>query len=446
MMKFLLNGVIAKVAALIFTGSFALLAASMSREINVYDEGLILVGATRVAQGEVLHRDFYAIYGPAQFYILAGLFKVFGVSILVERVWDTIVRAMIVTIAFLIVQRGGERREGFFAAGLVLIWMCCFGYHAYTVFPSLLFALLSALCLLPVFEDRRSPLLLFSSGLCIGITVLFRYDVGFYTFAALTLVIASHVLSRPLPLGVRVADLLRVLLPAYFGLGIVCIPVAAAYAASGALQDFLFDVLYFQAQTQRRMRAMPFPNLDTLLQAPTQVGVFLPFFVWLSALSTVLFCRRSPGNPEAIAARHWIMLLLGLLSTLFYLKGVNRPALIQLALSIVPALMLSAMLLPYLRQNAGHRIARPAMIAAWAGLVIVLLPTLVATMQDESMIVQNAIWSMQRSTWSTAAADTPADLASCRPVSGLLRVACSKSIKRERMPFGMLKLIPGRTM
>ncbi len=100
----------------------------------------------RVAQGEVLHRDFYANYGPAQFYILAGLFKVFGFSILVDRVWDTIVRAMIVTVAFLIVQRGGARREGFAAAGLVLVWLCFLGYYAYPVFPALLFALLAALC------------------------------------------------------------------------------------------------------------------------------------------------------------------------------------------------------------------------------------------------------------------------------------------------------------
>ena len=175
----------------------------------------------RVAQGAVLHRDFYANYGPAQFYILAGLFKLFGVSVLMERVWDTIVRAMIVAVAFLIVQRAMSRQEGFLAAGLVLIWMCFLGYYAYPVFPALLFALLSALCLLPLFEDRRSRPLLFSSGLCIGVSVLFRYDVGFYAFAALTLVSAGYVLSRPLPLGTRLADLLRVLLPAYLGLGIL---------------------------------------------------------------------------------------------------------------------------------------------------------------------------------------------------------------------------------
>lgn len=424
MMKFFLNGAITKVAAPLFTGSFVLLAAAMRRDINVYDEGLILVHATRVAQGAVLHRDFYANYGPAQFYILAGLFKLFGASVLVERVWDTIVRAMIVAIAFLIVQRATSRHGGFLAAGLVLIWMCFLGYYAYPVFPALLFALLGTLCLLPLFGDCRSQPLLFSSGLCIGVSVLFRYDVGFYTFAALTLVSAGYVLSRPLPLGTRLADLLRVLLPAYFGLGILCIPVAAAYAANGILQDFLFDVVYFQAQFYARMRTLPFPDLDMLLGAPVLIGIYLPLFVWVSALFAAVFCRRSSSVPEATAARPWIMLLLGLLSALFYIKGLVRVALIQMGLSIVPALMLSAMLLPYLRQHGGHRIARLGVIAVWSGLIIVALPTFVATVQDGRAVVQSAIWAMQRSTWSVAAADTPTNLASCRPVLGLERIAC----------------------
>jgi len=112
------------------------------------------------------------------------------------------------------------------------------------------------------------------------------------------------------------------------------------------------------------------------------------------------------------------------LSALFYLKGLVRVALIQMGLSIVPALMLSAMLLPYTRQNPGYRIARPGRIAAWAGLVIVALPTLVAIVLDGRAIVETAHWAMQPGTWSAAAADTPTDLASCRPAPGLQRVAC----------------------
>lgn len=409
----------AKTPALIFLMSFAVLVAAMGRHINVYDEGLTLVGAMRVAHGEVLHRDFYAIYGPAQFTILAGLFKVFGTSILVERVWDTIIRAMVVTVAFLIVRRGGTRREGLFAAGLVLIWMCSLRYYGYGVFPSLLFALLSALYVLPLFDDRRSPAQLFCSGLCIGVTVLFRYDAGFYAFAAVSIVSAFYILSRPLPLRERFTNLLRALLPIYIGVGIVCIPVAVAYILTGTLQDFLFQIFQFPTQAYRRMRTMPFPGLAALLEDPAQIGVYLPFVVCLAALTSALMLRRD--NSETNATRPWIMLLLGLLSALFYLKGIVRPALIQLALSIVPALMLSAMLL---RDKRSEQARPPVIIATMAALIIVMVPTVVGTIQSGYGMVQNAIWVMQRSTWSTATADTPAALSSCQPVPSLQRAAC----------------------
>ena len=59
---------------LTFCVSFSLLFASMNRDVSRYDEGLVLFGAVRVLHGDVPYRDFYANYGPAQFYVLAGLF------------------------------------------------------------------------------------------------------------------------------------------------------------------------------------------------------------------------------------------------------------------------------------------------------------------------------------------------------------------------------------
>ena len=424
MRRFVLHGPIGVVAALIFAGSFVLLVAGMSHEISVYDEALILVGATRVADGAVLHRDFYANYGPAQFYLLAGLFKVFGSSVLVERVWDTVVRAMIVTVAFLIVRRAVSRFEGLVAAGLVLIWVCVFGTYSFPVFPSVLFALFGALCLLPIFEGQRSLPLLFGSGVCVGITVLFRYDVGFYTFIALTMVTSVYQLSRPIPLNARISDLLWALLPCWLGVATICAPVVAAYAAGGVIQDFLFDILYYPAHFYRRMRALPFPGLRTMLGAPTQIGIYLPVIIWVTALCAAALGRRSASLTGMSAARPWIMLLLGTLSALFYLKGLVRVSLIHMALSIVPALILSAMLLPYVRRDASHRIARPAMVAALVGLIVVALPTLVATANDGRAALHNAIWAVRMSPWTAAAEDKPTGIASCRPSSGLERIAC----------------------
>ena len=50
------------------------------RNCGPYDEFLSLYGADRVLHGEIPYRDFWTMYGPAQFYVLAGFFKIFGIE------------------------------------------------------------------------------------------------------------------------------------------------------------------------------------------------------------------------------------------------------------------------------------------------------------------------------------------------------------------------------
>jgi hypothetical protein len=85
----------ALIAAAIFFASLIFYLLTMSKVVGVYDEGLILTATMRVAAGEVPHRDFYFNYGPGQLYILAGLFKLFGQTVFVERVYDAVIRAAI---------------------------------------------------------------------------------------------------------------------------------------------------------------------------------------------------------------------------------------------------------------------------------------------------------------------------------------------------------------
>jgi hypothetical protein len=72
----------------------------MDRAVNVYDEGIILTSAMRITAGDFIHRDFYANYGPAEFYIVSWLFNVFGQNIFAARIFDLIVRAGISTLIY----------------------------------------------------------------------------------------------------------------------------------------------------------------------------------------------------------------------------------------------------------------------------------------------------------------------------------------------------------
>ena len=94
------------VPLLIFLLAFMFQVASLPRVIhNIYDEGFIVVGAQRVLDGEIPYRDFWNLYAPGQLYAVAGLFRLFGSSILTEELWDVAIRAGVVA-ASLVWARG----------------------------------------------------------------------------------------------------------------------------------------------------------------------------------------------------------------------------------------------------------------------------------------------------------------------------------------------------
>src|SRR6478735_1532743 len=60
---------------------------SLRWPLDSMDESILLVYTEQVRSGQVPHRDFFTVYGPAPFYGLAGLFWAFGSSLAVERIF-----------------------------------------------------------------------------------------------------------------------------------------------------------------------------------------------------------------------------------------------------------------------------------------------------------------------------------------------------------------------
>ncbi|WP_308005738.1 glycosyltransferase family 39 protein, partial [uncultured Chryseobacterium sp.] len=53
--------------------------------LNVYDEGIVLVNAKRLLQGETYLKDFWTIYPKGQFWIFESWMKIFGGNLLSVR-------------------------------------------------------------------------------------------------------------------------------------------------------------------------------------------------------------------------------------------------------------------------------------------------------------------------------------------------------------------------
>jgi hypothetical protein len=400
-------------ALLLPVAAFAFTLLAMQRDLNVYDEGMILVGAARVANGDIPHRDFYSPYGPAQFYILAGLFKLFAPSVLGERLWDTLIRALVATVVFLIVDKGGARRDAYLAYFAGLVWLSAFGFYGYPVFPALLFALISTFLLLHVFQGgRRAPILL-AGGANVGLVALFRYDVGFITFIAESAVMGAYVATRKNTTREKRAVLVRILLPYGLGIAAVFVPVAVVYLIYAPLKDFVFDITSFPRYA--KMRSLPFPTWPELVAASDKIAIYSPIAVWAAALVVFL---RGKTKPEADSGR-WMALLLGALSMTFYLKGLVRVSVIQMALSIIPALVLLAIVARH-RPN-GDRIAAAAI---WLCLIIAAVPTWSAAQIVRRQIGDNISDLMYSRMWNVPASEQQAKAGSCRVPSGFERIAC----------------------
>ena len=155
--------------AIVFIVSFVATALSTVPDINPVDEGLILTGAMQVAAGQIPHGDFYSLYGPGQFYVVAGVFDLFGQTVLVERLYDLAVKASIVCFLYLIASQLMRPLYATIAAALCLLWMAVEARHfaAYPVWPCLLLILLSIWIVLPLFSGRYSITRLVSVGVCV---------------------------------------------------------------------------------------------------------------------------------------------------------------------------------------------------------------------------------------------------------------------------------------
>ncbi len=108
-----------------------------------------IVGAFRILDGDVPYRDFWTIYAPGQFYVLAGLFLVFGKHLVVASAARAVCIAAIGSEIFLIARTlETTRRIAAAVAGLFLLTMWAlppFGLGSYE--PSLLFILMAWLVL-----------------------------------------------------------------------------------------------------------------------------------------------------------------------------------------------------------------------------------------------------------------------------------------------------------
>ncbi len=349
----------------------------LGRWLNIYDEGLMVYGAVRVMDGQLPYRDFWGMYSPGQFYVLAGLFRLFGPSIMVERWWDVIVRATLACGVFFLAWRLSSWLAAVLVWLLTLVWLEYFGFFGYPIFTGLLFIFLSCLALTEglraAAEGRPDRRALALAGGLVGVAAWFRHDLAVYAVAGAALVLFTQGLSRPAQqwagsasIARRVVAAVRRLIPYAFGLAISVGPVAVLLLLSVPVNELLHQLLIFPLTVFPRMRQLPYPPLE-----PANLPFYFPFMAYFAvalviALAVWQLRRAGPDAARALRDVRWRVWAAGAIM-LFGLFGFNqaniRSDLIHIPQFFLPAVALLAPLMAGFRpllKEYNYAFAAPA--------------------------------------------------------------------------------------
>jgi hypothetical protein len=332
---------------LIFLAACCLLFLGMPLRANVYDEGIVLTNAMRVATGQVPHRDFYANYGPAQFYIIAGLFKGFRESILVERLYDLFVRGLLVAVVYAVASRYCRRSVAICTAIATLVWLYgLYGTAGFATVPVALLNLLAASLIVPVFVRDVSFWRMLAVGCLAGAATLFRYDTGIALLGVVACTIAIAVSLRSK--GERLWLAVQIFGSSLLGFALIVLPAAVRYLLIAPSSAFVHDIILYPGKYYSRARALPFPAVNLIHLDNLEIYLIIAVIIssiYAAIVSYLRIRRQAKPSPHSESSeRQWLgfFLTFTLLVFAMYCKAFVRITVIHLFLAIIPSLLLLA--------------------------------------------------------------------------------------------------------
>ncbi len=233
---------------------------------NGFIGGVSTVGATRVLSGEVPYRDFWTMYAPGQFYLLATLFRLFGTYFLVEVISASVICAGAASACYILVRTLAHKRllallcaSVFFAATYNTGYFKNLGSYP----PAILLVITALIFVVAYYKEKQQLRYLLLAGLATGGAVLFKHDVAAYSAVATvaglivahlssyreTTTLTKSIKSTFVVLAYYLTPLLLVILPPFLYLWVV------------AGRDMWQDVVVFPLTDFRFVRPEHYPSL-----------------------------------------------------------------------------------------------------------------------------------------------------------------------------------------
>ncbi|MBM4183095.1 MAG: hypothetical protein FJ207_02590 [Gemmatimonadetes bacterium] len=298
----------------------------LGRPPGPYDEGILLSGAHLISIGQVPYRDFYSNYPPGAFLAIAGLWKVFGVSVGVERALGVAAHLAIALGSGWVAALMRGTRFSAPTAGVVLIWLAWLGTPAYAWLLALGCGVLACGLALRA-SERGTRGAWIVAGVALGTVGCFRHDLFVYLVAGLfALALLWAVVVRRLTFTrAERTSVGWLTLGAALPLALVWLPTLALAGVRPVVDDL------YLTQVRRVMpaRVLPMPELTPLVSLPP-----LPFPV-------PAFIGRGYEGAVALTltAPVLALLALGLAPRLGWRGRLGPALLIALGAAVVPQMV-----------------------------------------------------------------------------------------------------------
>ncbi len=274
------------------------------------EEGFMLVFPEQVLLGQVPNKDFLHLYGPGSLWVLAGVYKVFGVSLATERWFGLVQHVGIIFGLYWVIRRWGRAVAFLAATSAIFINLNSTGLSALAWNGAIAFGIWAVWALLHA-RDSGDWRWMLAAGVLVSCALLYRPDVIVAVGAASVVALWSLRWRR--------------LWPFLAGLGVAAVGFVAHFFAAGFANAFrgmftdpvftlregrtlpmppVWDHLvgYFQKAAVLRTVGWPFPHIGMSQQ------LFFWFFITVLApvfvLGVAWWARRrdpDPRRPMALA-------------------------------------------------------------------------------------------------------------------------------------------------
>lgn len=230
------------------------------------DEGMLWSAAMKIAEGQVMYRDFFEFWTPGAVYVLGWLFNIFGFNIWVSRAVYVVLSMTIYILLYLVLK---QTRFGL-AVRLISVLLffaitsthLALNHHWFGIAG----LLASLYFLLQHFSQPGKSRYLILSGTFAGLTAIFMQYEG-----VIAIVSGWIVLS----FSDRITNRLKALSLFTAPIAILGLTLVALFGMAGALDDLFYSTVYFPLVHYRESN-VGYPSALWIYQS-----LLLVLFVWL---------------------------------------------------------------------------------------------------------------------------------------------------------------------